>query len=56
MLQRIKLLRRHNGRKRGSTVEVDHMRAARMIEDGVGVCADTTNADGASAGPPARKD
>lgn len=56
MLQRIRLLKRHRSHRKGTVVEVDHMRAARMIEDGVGEYADTTNADGTSAAPPARKD
>ncbi len=36
MLQKIKLLKPHNGRPRGAVVPVDDLRAERMIEDGIG--------------------
>ena len=36
MLQKIKLLKPHNGRPRGAVVTVDDLRAERMIVDGTG--------------------
>ena len=35
MLQKVKLLKHHNGRLKGAVVEVDDKRAAKMIETGI---------------------
>ena len=36
MLEKIKLLKDHNGRKKGTVLTVDPLRGARMIDDGTG--------------------
>ena len=36
MLEKIKLLKDHNGRKKGTVLAVDPLRAERMIADGTG--------------------
>jgi len=39
MLKDIKLLKDHNGRKKGAVVRVDDLRAAKMIKAGIGKAA-----------------
>ena len=49
MLVKIRLLRRHNGHRKGRVVEVDPLRAERMAKDGIGEYADADNGDGEGA-------
>lgn len=48
MLIKIKLLKRHRGRRPGRVVEVDDLRARRMVETGVGEPAGNHNGGGRS--------